>query len=71
MAVATDGVDSKMPRCYHASMQRLGLRFPDELYEALREIAHRERTSINALVVAATAADEEVRREIERQGKTA
>ena len=51
-------------------MKRLDLRVEDRLYEALREIAHRDRTSINKLAIAAFEADEEVRRELERQAKT-
>lgn len=51
-------------------MARVGLRLPDEQYEALREMAHRGRTSINALIVAAIAADKGVKQELERQAKT-
>ena len=58
-----------MPAWYYTSIMNMGLRLPDKLHEALREIAHRERTSINKLVIAAIGADEEVRREVERQAQ--
>ena len=50
-------------------MKRLDLRLDDRLHEALREIAHRDRTSINKLIVAAIEADKGVRLELKRMEK--
>ena len=54
---------------HHVLMKRLDLRLDDRLHEALREIAHRDRTSINKLIVAAIEADKGVRLELKRMEK--
>ena len=50
-------------------MKRLDLRLEDRLHAALREIAHREHTSINKLIVSAIEADKGVRLELKRSEK--
>ena len=51
-------------------MKFFRLRMPDQVHEALRQVAFRKRVSMNALLLAVVNADEEVRRELERQAKT-
>ena len=51
-------------------MKFFRLRMPDQVHEALRQVAFRKRVSMNALLLTVVNADEEVRRELERQAKT-